>query len=116
MLDIPVHVSFSILQVRELASGTLAGLMKGAGSKLGEDFRTEAYDAAVSLQAATRGSKRSVCFTLLRDLPCVKFDPLEFHDMARWKSFQPNRLLRKKLLITVSDNVCSAGGGWNLEL
>lgn len=45
------------IEVRELASGTLAGLMKGAGSKLGEDFRTEAYDAAVSLQAATRGSK-----------------------------------------------------------
>ncbi|KAG0602531.1 hypothetical protein M758_10G020700 [Ceratodon purpureus] len=48
----------SQIEVRELAATTLAGLMKGAGSKLGESFRKEAYDDAVSLQAATKGFKR----------------------------------------------------------
>jgi proteasome activator subunit 4 len=37
-----------------LASSTLAGLMKGAGSKLAEVFRKESLEAAVSLQAATK--------------------------------------------------------------
>lgn len=58
------------LQVRELAATTLAGLMKGAGSKLGESFKKEAYDDAVSLQAATKGFKRFARFNpiVLRNL------------------------------------------------
>lgn len=48
-----------LTQVRELAATTLAGLMKGAGNKHGENFRQEALDAALSLQATTKGKKRS---------------------------------------------------------
>lgn len=51
-------LSDSQIEVRELAATTLAGLMKGAGSQLGENFRAEAYDAAVSLQEASKGLKR----------------------------------------------------------
>jgi hypothetical protein len=64
------------LQVRELAATTLAGLMKGAGSKLGESFRKEAYDDAVSLLAATKGVKRFVCFK-----PFILIELSEYHNI-----------------------------------
>jgi hypothetical protein len=54
-----------LMQVRELAATTLAGLMKGAGSKHGESFRQEALDAALGLQATTKGKKRSRSHNLL---------------------------------------------------
>ncbi len=51
--------------MRELASSTLAGLMKGAGSKLAEVFRKESLEAAVSLQAATKLKTRFIIIIII---------------------------------------------------
>lgn len=53
--------------MRELASSTLSGLMKGAGSKLAEVFRKESLEAAVSLQAATKLKTRFIIIIIIND-------------------------------------------------
>lgn len=65
-----------LTQVRELAATTLAGLMKGAGSKHGESFRQEALDAALGLQATTKGKKRSRLHSLMHSFFFKSLDHL----------------------------------------